>query len=55
MTERELETRERAARRALVLHDHAVLTGLIELTLNHRLFVVRVARSLPEAEPILAD
>jgi two-component system, OmpR family, alkaline phosphatase synthesis response regulator PhoP len=38
-----------------VLHDDPVLTDLIELTLNHGLFVVRVAQSLAEAEPILLD
>jgi DNA-binding response OmpR family regulator len=41
------------AHRALVLHDHALLVDLIELTLNHGLFVVRAARTLDEAEAIL--
>ena len=40
-------------RRALVLHDRALLVDLIELTLNHGLFVVRAARDLAEAEAIL--
>jgi two-component system, OmpR family, alkaline phosphatase synthesis response regulator PhoP len=43
------------ARRALVLHDRALVVDLIELTLNHGVFVVRAARSLEEAEAILAD
>lgn len=42
------------ARRALVLHDRQLVVDLIELTLNHGLFVVRAARSLAEAEAILA-
>jgi len=37
-----------------VLHDRPLVVGLIELTLNHGLFVVRAARSLSEAESILA-
>ena len=37
------------ARRALVLHEHPLLVNLIELTLNHGLFVVRAARSLAGA------
>jgi DNA-binding response OmpR family regulator len=43
------------ARRALVLHDRQLVVDLIELTLNHGLFVVRAARSLAEAETILAE
>jgi two-component system, OmpR family, alkaline phosphatase synthesis response regulator PhoP len=43
------------ARRALVLHDRQLVVDLIELTLNHGLFVVRAARSLTEAEAILAE
>jgi DNA-binding response OmpR family regulator len=43
------------ARRALVLHDRPLVVDLIELTLNHGLFVVRAATSLAEAEAILAD
>jgi DNA-binding response OmpR family regulator len=42
------------ARRALVLHDRQIVVDLIELTLNHGLFVVRAARSLAEAEAIVA-
>jgi DNA-binding response OmpR family regulator len=43
------------ARRALLLHDHRLIIDLIELTLNHGLFVVRAANSIAEAETILAD
>src|SRR5664280_1593307 len=44
-----------APRRALVLHDRHLVVDLIELTLNHGLFVVRAAQSLAEAEVILAE
>jgi DNA-binding response OmpR family regulator len=40
-------------RRALVLHEQALLFDLIELTLNHGLFVVRAASDLADAEAIL--
>jgi DNA-binding response OmpR family regulator len=43
------------ARRALVLHDRALVVDLIELTLNHGLFAVRAARDLAEAEAILNE
>ena len=43
------------ARRALVLHDRELVVDLIELTLNHGLFVVRAARDLAAADEILAD
>jgi DNA-binding response OmpR family regulator len=43
-----------ASRRALVLHDRRLVVDLIELTLNHGLFVVSAAASLGEAEAILA-
>jgi DNA-binding response OmpR family regulator len=43
------------ARRALVLHDRALVVDLIELTLNHGLFVVRAAGGLAEAEEILTS
>ena len=45
---------ESDARRALVLHDRPLLVDLIELTLNHGMFVVRAAADLAEAETILA-
>ena len=55
MAMRQADTSAPEGRRALVLHDDPVLTGLIELTLNHGLFVVRAASSLAEAEPILLE
>ncbi|MGZ6259612.1 MAG: response regulator transcription factor [Candidatus Limnocylindrales bacterium] len=50
-----MDVRPEDARRALVLHDHQLVVDLIQLTLNHGLFVVRAARSLAEAETILAE
>jgi two-component system, OmpR family, alkaline phosphatase synthesis response regulator PhoP len=41
-------------RRAVVLHETALLVDLIELTLNHGLFVVRAAHDLADAETIVA-
>jgi DNA-binding response OmpR family regulator len=41
------------ARRALVLHDRQAVVDLVELTLNHGLFVVRAVHSLAEAEALL--
>ena len=38
----------------MVLHTQQLVVDLIELTLNHGLFVVRAAESLAEAEAILA-
>jgi DNA-binding response OmpR family regulator len=43
------------ARRALVLHDRPLVVDLIELTLNHGVFVVRPARNLAEAEALLTS
>jgi two-component system, OmpR family, alkaline phosphatase synthesis response regulator PhoP len=43
------------AHRALVLHDRPLVVDLIELTLNHGLFVVRAANNLAEAEAILDE
>ena len=54
MTE-EPDAREVEARRALVLHDRALVVNLIELTLNHGLFVVRAARTLSEAQEIVGE
>lgn len=45
----------RDARRAIVLHDRPLVVDLIELTLNHGVFVVRAAANLAVAEAILAD
>ena len=42
-------------RRALVLHDRQLVVDLIELTLNHGVFVVRSAQDLAEAEAILDE
>lgn len=42
-------------RRALVLHDRQLIVDMIELTLNHGVFMVRAANSLAESEQILAD
>ena len=43
------------ARRALVLHDRPLVVDLIQLTLNHGVFVVRAAHDLAGAEAILSD
>jgi two-component system KDP operon response regulator KdpE len=51
----DLEASRETARRALVLHDRAVVVDLIQLTLNHGMFVVRAASNLTEAEAILAE
>jgi Response regulators consisting of a CheY-like receiver domain and a winged-helix DNA-binding domain len=55
MTLGHVETPPDAARRALVLHDRQLVVDLIQLTLNHGLFVVRAATSLAEAETILDE
>jgi len=49
-----VEVRSDVARRALVLHDRPIVANLIELTLNHGMFVVRAANNLAEADAILA-
>ena len=49
------ESQTAGSLRALVLHDRLLLVDLIELTLNHGLFVVRAARDLDEANTILAE
>jgi two-component system, OmpR family, alkaline phosphatase synthesis response regulator PhoP len=51
----EVSARSENARRALVLHDRPLVVDLIELTLNHGLFVVRSTRSLADAERILSE
>ena len=48
-------TDEDEVRRALVLHDRRAMVDLIELTLNHGLFVVRAVASLARRRPFLAD
>ncbi len=50
-----MDTKPGEARRALVLHDRQLVVDLIELTLNHGLFVVRAAGHLADAETILAE
>jgi two-component system alkaline phosphatase synthesis response regulator PhoP len=55
MDARSDEVQGQEARRALVLHDRPVVVDLIELTLNHGMFVVRAASDLAEAEAILAE
>jgi two-component system, OmpR family, alkaline phosphatase synthesis response regulator PhoP len=50
-----VDPRGGSPRRALVLHETSLLVDLIELTLNHGLFVVRAAKDLAEAETILAE
>jgi DNA-binding response OmpR family regulator len=49
-----VETPRVEAHRALVLHYRQLVVDLIELTLNHALFIVEAARNLAEAEAILA-
>jgi DNA-binding response OmpR family regulator len=46
---------EHQARRALVLHDRPLVVDLIQLTLNHGMFVVRAAGNLADAEAIVAS
>ena len=56
MTVQRTEPRPGAeARRALVLLDRPLVVDLIELTLNHGVFVVQAAGSLAEADAILAE
>jgi DNA-binding response OmpR family regulator len=49
----EVKADDSGARRALVLHDRPLVVDLIQLTLNHGLFVVSAATSLAEADEIL--
>jgi DNA-binding response OmpR family regulator len=49
------EHRPDGSLRALVLHDHALVVDLIELTLNHGLFLVRAAQNLSQAKEILSE
>jgi two-component system, OmpR family, alkaline phosphatase synthesis response regulator PhoP len=43
------------ARHALLLLDRPIVVDLVELTLNHGMFVVRAARDLREADHILGE
>ena len=47
------DTAEGEAHRAVVLHDNKVIVDLIELTLNHGLFVVESAGTRDEVEAVL--
>ena len=51
----QVDMQQPEARRAMVLHDRQLVVGLIELTLNHGLFVVRPAHNLTEAQAILNE
>ena len=55
MTSGQVNAPGQEARRALMLHDRQLVVDLIQLTLNHGLFVVRAARSLAEAEAIVTE
>ena len=44
-----------AAQRAMVLHDRPLVVDLIELTLNHGMFIVRAVQTLAQADDLLAD
>jgi len=50
-----MDARPHEALRAVVLHDRQAVLELVQVTLNHGLFVVRPARDLAEAEAILAE
>jgi two-component system, OmpR family, alkaline phosphatase synthesis response regulator PhoP len=54
LTDAEPSTATGDTRRALLLHDRPLVADLIELTLNHGMFVVRTAATLAEADDILA-
>lgn len=43
------------ARRAMVLHDRPLVVDLVELTLNHGLFIVRGAGTITEAVALLNE
>ena len=51
----DVRTGDGGAHHALVLHDRQLVVDLIELTLNHGMFVVRAATGLAEAEQILRE
>ena len=50
-----MEVQAQEPRRALVLHDRPLVVDLIELTLNHGMFVVTAATNLAEAEAVLKE
>jgi DNA-binding response OmpR family regulator len=47
------DTQAEEGRRALVLHERSLVVDLIQLTLNHGLFVVRAANDLATARELL--
>ena len=49
------EMQREEGRRALVLHDRSMVVDLIELTLNHGLFMVRAAADLDTARQVLEE
>jgi len=55
MTAQRMEPQAGEAHRALVLHERQLVVDLIELTLNHGLFIVRAARTLAEADALLTE
>ncbi len=55
MTDSQVAAPEAAPRRALVLHDRALVVDLVTLTLNHGVFEVRAASDLAEAETIFME
>ncbi len=55
MTDERLEAAEPESHRALVLHDRQIVVDLIELTLNHGLFVVRAVHNLDEALAMMEE
>ncbi len=55
MTVDDAQAAPKDARRALLLLDRPIVVDLVELTLNHGMFVVRAARDLREADRILGD
>lgn len=50
-----IDPAEPEAPRALILHDRPVIVDLIQLTLNHGVFMVRAAANMIEARRILAE
>ena len=50
-----LDAAEPEARRALILHDRPVIVDLIQLTLNHGVFLVLAAANMTEARKILDE
>ena len=53
MTDHRADPSPDDARRALLLLDRPIVVDLVQLTLNHGLFVVRAASTFADAERIL--